>query len=139
MFSKLDPGYVYFRRQDDGIDPTFLPYSAGQDQSAQIVEAVHRLRSEGYELHEIVILSPLRSGSTAEATTDSWLRQVLVQVDSELPRKGELRHCTIQAFKGLEASAVVVTDLDHSTLPNFESLLYIGLTRATDRLFRWRE
>jgi hypothetical protein len=135
MFSKLDPGYVFFRRQDDGTDPTFLPYPAGEDQSAQVIEAVSRLRGEGYELHEIVILSPLRIGSTAETTTDSWLRQVLVPADGGRPRKGELQHCTIQAYKGLEAPAVVVTDLDRSTLPNFESLLYIGLTRATDRLF----
>jgi hypothetical protein len=27
-----------------------------------------------------------------------------------------------------------VTDLDRRLVPNFESLLYVGLTRATDRL-----
>ncbi len=47
---------------------------------------------------------------------------------------GQLQYSTIHAFKGLEAPAVVVTDLDRR-VPNFESLLYIGLTRATDRLF----
>jgi superfamily I DNA/RNA helicase len=46
-----------------------------------------------------------------------------------------LQYSTIQAFKGLEAPAVVVTDLDRALVPNFESLLYVGLTRATDRLF----
>jgi hypothetical protein len=29
---------------------------------------------------------------------------------------------------------VIVTDLDHRQVPNFESLLYVGLTRARDRL-----
>jgi len=29
-FSKLEPGYEFFRRQDDGVDPTFVPYQAGQ-------------------------------------------------------------------------------------------------------------
>lgn len=133
--SKLEPGYEHFRRQDDGIDPTFMPYEAGQDQSAQLVEAVRTLRDEGFELNEIAVLSPIRSESTAETTTDPWLRQVLSPADGRTPRKGQLQHCTIHAFKGLEAPAVVVTDLDRSIVPNFESVLYVGLTRATDRLF----
>lgn len=134
-FSKLESGYDHFRRQDDGIDPTFLPYEAGSDQSAQVVESVRRLRDEGYDLNEMVVLSPLRSGSTAETTTDPWLRQVLHPADGTSPRPGRLRHSTIQAFKGLEAPAAVVTDLDRNRVPNFESLLYVGLTRATDRLY----
>ena len=50
------------------------------------------------------------------------------------PRPGQLRYATIHAFKGLDAPAVIITDLDEATSPNFESLLYIGMTRATDRL-----
>lgn len=134
-FSKLEPGYEHFRRQDDGVDPTFVAYKAGSDQSAQVVEAVRKLRDEGYDLNEIAVLSPLRSGSTAETTTDQWLRKVLHPADGTPPGRGRLQHCTIYAFKGLEAPAVVVTDLDRRLVPNFESLLYVGLTRATDRLF----
>jgi len=29
---------------------------------------------------------------------------------------------------------VIITDLDEAASPNFESLLYVGMTRATDRL-----
>ena len=29
---------------------------------------------------------------------------------------------------------MIVTDLDQKSVPNFESLLYVGLTRALDRL-----
>ena len=54
--------------------------------------------------------------------------------DGHAPRPGQVQYCTIHAFKGLESPAVIVTDLDRSLVPNFESLLYIGLTRATDRL-----
>lgn len=137
IFSSLEPGWrpEDFRRTDDGVDPTLVPYQAGQNQSAQLVEAVRALRDEGFDLNEIVVLSPVRSGSTAETTTDPWLRQVLSPADGTPARKGQLQHCTIHAFKGLEAPAVVVTDLDRSLVPNFESLLYVGLTRATDRLF----
>ena len=132
--SKLKPGYVNFRRQDDGVDPTFITYEAGCDQSAQVVESVRVLREEGFDLNEIAILSVVRSGSTAETTTDPWLRQVLQPADGLPPRPGRLQHTTIHAFKGLEAPAVVITDLDRHRAPNFEPLLYVGMTRATDRL-----
>lgn len=134
LLSSLEPGYRHFRRQDDGIDPTFVPYQAGVDQSGLLVQAVKTLRGEGYELNEIVVLSPLRKGSTAERTTDPWLRQVLHAADGRSCRPGQLLHSTIHAFKGLEAPAIVMTDLDRDLVPGFESLLYVGLTRATDRL-----
>lgn len=134
LLSKLDPGYQRFRRQDDGVDPTLVPYEVGEDQSEQLVQAIRQLREDGFELNEIVVLSPLRSGSTAETTTDRWLRQVLRAAEGERPRPGQLQYATIHAFKGLEAPAVVVTDLDRRVVPSFESLLYVGLTRATDRL-----
>jgi ATP-dependent exoDNAse (exonuclease V) beta subunit len=40
----------------------------------------------------------------------------------------------------LESPAVVITDLDKATAnDNFDSLLYVGLTRATDRLIAFIE
>lgn len=93
------------------------------------------MRAEGFDLDEIAVLSPLRSGSTAETTSDNWLRQVLVPCDGRPPRRGRVQHCTIQGFKGLEAPAVVLTDLSNAVTPNFEALLYVAMTRATDRLY----
>lgn len=134
LLSKLNPGYQRFRRQDDGVDPSSIPYAAGQDQSEILVQAIRQLRDDGFDLNEIVVLSPLRSGSTAETSTNPWLRQVLRSADGEPARPGQLQYATIHAFKGLEAPAVVVTDLDRSAVPRLESLLYVGMTRATDRL-----
>jgi superfamily I DNA/RNA helicase len=128
------PGYRRFRRQDDGVDPSFVTYEANSDTSPQLVQAIRQLRADGYQLEEIVVLSPRRHDSTAETTTDSWLRQVLTPEEGRSPRKGRLRFSTIHAFKGLEAPAIVLTDLDDQWAPSFDSLLYIGMTRATDRL-----
>lgn len=133
-FSGLDPGYQRFRRQDDGSNPSFLPYTAGDDQSLQVVQAIRALQAEGFTLNEITVLSPLGSGSAAQATADPWLRRVLQPSTGDAPRPGQVHYATIHAFKGLEAPAVIVTDLDRRQVPNFESLLYTGLTRATDRL-----
>ena len=92
------------------------------------------LRDEGFDLTEIVVLSPLADSSVAASTSDPWLRQVLSPADGSKPIKGRLRYATIHSFKGLDAPAVVVTDLDDSGGPNFDALVYVGLTRATDRL-----
>jgi hypothetical protein len=135
LLSNLEPGYQQFRRLDDGVDPTFRQYQAGQDQSALLAGAIRGLKDEGYELNEVVVLSPHREGSTAAATDDPWLRQILTPADGLPARPGHVQYSTIHAFKGLEAPAVVVTDLDRSAIAdNFDSLLYVGLTRATDRL-----
>lgn len=135
LLSHLQPGYQQFRRQDDGIDPVFRQYQSGQDQSALLITAIRGLKDDGYELSEIVVLSPLRDASTAASTRDPWLRQILKPADGLAARPGQVQYSTIQAFKGLEAPAVVVTDLDAATTTdNFDSLLYVGLTRATDRL-----
>lgn len=135
LLSRLQPGYQQFRRQDDGIDPVFIKYQKGQDQSTLLASAIRGLKTDGYELNEIVVLSPLRDASTAATTSDPWLRQILKPADGLIARPGQLQYATIHAFKGLEAPAVVVTDLDEGKTPdNFDSLLYVGLTRATDRL-----
>lgn len=135
LFSGLKPGYQHFRRDDDGFNPVWLKYRRGDDQSQRLREAVQALRDDNYELHEIVVLSPLGPESVAATTGDKWLRQVMKPTDGRLRGRGELHYSTIQAFKGLEAPAVIVTDLDRELVPNFESLLYVGLTRATDRLY----
>lgn len=135
LLSHLQPGYKQFRRLDDGIDPVFRQYQIGQDQSALLVAAIRGLKNEGYELNEIVVLSPQRDGSTAATTSDPWLRQILKRSDGLAACPGHVRYSTIHAFKGLEAPAVVVTDLDRAaTTDNFDAVLYVGLTRATDRL-----
>lgn len=135
LLSHLQPGYQQFRRLDDGVDPTFRQYQAGHDQSPLLATAIRGLKDEGYELNEIVVLSPHRDSSTAVTTADPWLRQILKPADGLPARPGHVQYATVHAFKGLEAPAVIVTDLDEAATTHiFDSLLYVGLTRATDRL-----
>ncbi|QOD93533.1 NERD domain-containing protein [Chryseoglobus sp. 28M-23] len=134
LFGHLAPGFKDFRRSDDGIDPTIIKYARGDVQAALLRKAVSDLRDDGFDLTEIVVLSPLGSDSVAASTSEPWLRQVLIPADGSKPTKGRLRYCTIHSFKGVDAPAVIVTDLDDSGGPNFDALIYVGLTRGTDRL-----
>lgn len=134
LLGHLAPGFRQFRRTDDGIDPTIIKYGRGDDQALLLRKAVGDLRDEGFDLTEIVVLSPLGASSVAATTSEPWLRQVLSPADGSTATKGRLRYATIHSFKGLEAAAVIVTDLDDLGRPNFDALVYVGLTRATDRL-----
>ncbi|PRB76090.1 nuclease [Arthrobacter sp. MYb214] len=141
MLTKLQPGYSLFRREDDGIDPEIRKYKRAEDQTAFLSSAIRKLKAEGYSLDEIVVLSPLRDMSAAAQTTDPWLRQILSFLgDSLETTPGKVRYSTIHAFKGLEAPVVILTDLDHRHMrPHVEALLYVALTRATDRLIAFAD
>jgi len=133
--SGLKPGYQRFRREDNGVNPSWLTYRRGEDQLPKLREAIRMLREvDKFNLNEIVILSPLAGASAAATTTDDWLKLVLRSADGKPARGGTIHYSSIHAFKGLEAPAVIITDLDRQLIPNFGSVLYVGLTRATDRL-----
>ena len=126
--------YKRFRRPDDGVNPEPKIFRDAAHQVELLKESVQSLREEGFPLEDIVVLSPHAESSLAASTTDTWLKNVLTPVRDTTTRKGQLRFASIQAFKGLEASAVILTDLKRDEVINFDALLYVGLTRATDRL-----
>ena len=132
--ASMDPGYSRYRRVDDGVQPTYKWYSTADEQQAHLVDAVRLLKAEGFRQEDIIILSPRKSSSAAATCTDGWLKPLIIEEGTHTPRPGRVRFTTIHAFKGLEAPAVVLTDFDDATLPGMDSLLYVGLTRATDRL-----
>jgi len=132
--SHMTPGYSRFRRVDDNIDPDIQTYVAPEEQAELLTHSIRTLQAQGLALDEIVVLSPLRDGAANQLLEDATLRNYVCPLDGGMPRSGFLRYGTIHAFKGLESPAVILTDLDSTATPNFESLLYVGMTRATDRL-----
>lgn len=132
VLSGMDPGYRKFRRPDDGTQPRYYWYSDPSEQEPLLVQAVRDLRDEGYQFDDMIILSARRRHSAAARCTDKWLRTLLTE--TEMLVRGKLRCSTIQAFKGLEAPAIILTDVDEPNRSGFEALLYVGLTRPTDRL-----
>lgn len=123
--------YRSYRRADDGIEVILRPFKDQHDQAAKLADLIDGLRSENYQLGDIAILSPL--GQTAVHTTlqaphAAWI------TSAENPLPGRIRTSTVHAFKGLEATAVIITDLSDMTTTQARQLLYIATTRATDRL-----
>ncbi|MFC5061131.1 nuclease-related domain-containing DEAD/DEAH box helicase [Actinomycetospora atypica] len=130
--SNMEPGYARFRRQDDGQTTKHYWYKTDDQQVPLLIRAVRELRDEGFTAGEIVILSLRAKDSAAARCDDSWLSPQLSE-STEAPAN-RIRTCTVHSFKGLESAAVVLTDIDDSSRRDFADLLYIGLSRATDRL-----
>ena len=96
---------------------------------------------EPFTVRELVILSPYArersaagqalASETADARLTSRLGSALSGSAIEDPTR--IRWGTIHEFKGLEAPAVILTDVDLSK-GYHRDLLYVGASRATDRL-----
>jgi hypothetical protein len=128
--SGLGDAYRGFRRADDTVNPEVRPYETPAEQARALTHALDMLRSDHYSPDEIVVLSPLASGSAAEIGPQSLRRRLAPYSE----HTGKIGYTTVHSYKGLDAPAVVVTDIDRAEGEQAEALLYVALSRATDRL-----
>ncbi|MGC5076158.1 NERD domain-containing protein [Agrococcus sp. DT81.2] len=122
--------YTGFDREGDDDEPSaeLHLYRSPDQQGEQLQSVLASLWDDGWEPEEIVILSPKRDSAAAHA------RGLVVDALATGGMTGSgVRWGTIHAFKGLESPVVIVTDVDE-TGQHWEDLLYVGMTRATDRL-----
>ncbi|WP_144721081.1 ATP-binding domain-containing protein [Agrococcus jejuensis] len=119
-------------RADDGRGKV-VSYADEAEQQELLALAVSTLVDDGYRLDEILVLAPKRDSAAARAT-DPWLRERLAPAGAAAIVPNRIRWGTVHACKGLESPAVILTDVDPAR-PRGEELLYVGATRATDRLF----
>ena len=115
-----------------GEVPTAKFYRTTAEMESIVGEFLKCVSSEGFLPEDIVIL-------TAKTTDSSWLdvgkeyggfRLSLTQ------ESGKVLFTTIRKFKGLEANAVVIVDVQMSALmiPENRRLLYVGASRAKNLL-----
>lgn len=116
-------------RADEGRGQV-VSFADESEQQRLLEQAVQQLVADGFGLGEILVLSPRRESAAARATS-LWLRERLQTVGTS--EANRIRWGTIHAHKGLESPAVVLTDVDPERARG-EELLYVGATRATDRL-----
>jgi UvrD-like helicase C-terminal domain/Nuclease-related domain/IstB-like ATP binding protein len=132
LLGRLDAGYTRVLRPDSGSDPRIKFYAAPEDGCNLVAETLAELYAAGFSGHDIAVLSTKASASCAERlTTPPWSDRLAPARDAG---PGQIPYTTIHAFKGMEAAAVVVTDIDEVQGAASESLLYVAITRATDRL-----
>jgi superfamily I DNA/RNA helicase len=134
--------YSEHRRSDDDLVSIERHTFATMDEQQRLLaDAVERILSEPFTVRELVILSPYareRSAAghaLANPATDARLtsRLGIALSGSAIEDSTRIRWGTIHEFKGLEAPAVILTDVDLSK-EYHRDLLYVGASRATDRL-----
>jgi len=134
LLGGLKPSYSRVRREDDGIEAIIYYYTNEQEQQQKLLLVLDALYKDGYKGEEIVVLSPKSDGScSTKITTEPWksrLKKYRFGLD-----KGHIRYTTIHAFKGLEAPAVIITDIVDIDNNQDQALMYIGVTRALHRLY----
>ncbi|MBN1192725.1 MAG: NERD domain-containing protein [Coriobacteriia bacterium] len=139
-------GYSRVLRSLPGPEPEVHIADQRAQQVATLAAVLERLMEAGYSPGEIVVLS-LCSMETSvaqelkgAAETDAGLQAIAAQLRPYTHEcKRRIRFDSVRRFKGLEAPVIVLTDFCRDNLgagPEdlIDELLYIGATRAIDRL-----
>ena len=132
--SGLAPGYKRVLHDNEGSDVDPLFYSSAADQESHLADAISNLK-ETFKAGEIMVLS-MRSdenscaGSASAGSVGARLAPIRQVQDGQT-----IPFASIHAFKGLEAPAVIITDIDSLNDERSRALLYVGMSRARIRLF----
>ncbi len=134
--------YTEHRRSDDDqVSVERHTFTTMNEQQQLLADAVERILSEPFTVRELVILSPyarersavgqaLARHAPANEAADARLTS---RLGTSIDDATRIRWGSIHEFKGLEAPAVILTDVDLSKAYH-RDLLYVGASRATDRL-----
>jgi hypothetical protein len=133
LLGGLNPDYQRVLRPDDGVDPELHYYSSDANQRMLLIQAFEKLYREGFTGGDIIVLSSKADASciAASISISPW-RERLRPVDNA--GEGHIEYCTIHAFKGMEKPSVIVTDIQRVATPLAESLFYVAVTRALNKL-----
>lgn len=132
LLGRLTPNYASVLRPDDQIDPILRWYRTSDEQTSALIDAIAELYRLGYSGQDIVVLSSRASSSAAESIVASPWRDRLKPLAQAVP--GAVGYTSIHAFKGREAPAVIVTDVEHVGDHASTALFYIAVSRPLHRL-----
>lgn len=131
LLGRLAPDYSKVLRPDNGIEPQVLYYRDADHQRQLLARQLDCLFKEGFEGHEIVILSSRADQNSIARGLSSARWQVRPFAEKA---QRQIGYCSIHAFKGLEARVVILVDVDDVAPAGTADLFYTGVTRALERL-----
>lgn len=103
--------------------PIFYVINNRSGRNQKIRDIVHNYESEGISPDEIVILSCRGEGGQTQIPNDICCTE---------REKGKVLYTTARKFKGLEASIIILTDVDYRTFEDIEkrNVFYVAASRA---------
>ncbi len=126
--------YTDFRRPQGQQEPPRQFFVEPAIQGLKLGEIFNELRKSknDFKPEDVVILSTVRNPKAISdlPLDDPWHRYLSPRRQSR-----KIWHTTIQGFKGLESPVVILVEIEDITSDAGKALLYVGMTRATERLF----
>jgi hypothetical protein len=124
----ISPGYSKILNNNESglVEPKF--YSSSEIQIGLIKKRLNELLKQ-FKPNEIVILSP-KSDEKSSANSIYLRFPELVIFPYKSAEVQSIRFTTIHAFKGMEAPAILLTDIDSLESDSAKALLYVGMSRA---------
>ena len=138
----VDPGYSTILREDDDSMPVVHYYADDSQQRAQLVAVLDGLMAAGFSGSQILVLSTHSDDKSCAVSLKEqpWKDRLQLLVeghDADGPvhlATGQTHYCSMRRAKGLEAGAVVLTDVDDLSEQMDRRIVYVGASRAVDRL-----
>lgn len=111
----------------EGPPVNYITYASAEDQQNKLTELLDQLVNMRVEPGRITILSPYRK----ENSVVSLLHKFDIR-DYSINENNNITFCTIQAYKGLENTVIILTDIESFSM---DKLMYVGLSRARSGLY----
>ena len=133
LLGGLSPEYSRVLRPDNGVEPDLRYYKSHAEQESAFVETLESWYKDGITGSEIVVLSPRADKAclAANLSREPWRNRLRPRSDAG---GGYISYTSIHSFKGLEASAVLITDIEHLAADTSLDLFYVAITRALHRV-----
>lgn len=111
----------------DGPPVQYITWSTMEEQCDKLNALLKKLQDSHIGPNQITILSPRkRKDSVVNMLVEHTIK------DFRIPVYDSMTFCTIQGYKGLENTAIILTDIESYSE---EKLMYVGLSRACSGLF----
>lgn len=120
----------------EGPPVEYLFYDDSNSETDQISNILITLREERIPQGKVTILSPYTFSKSAVSGIRKSKYQIF-DLSNHKDKLGgtELTFSSIHAFKGLENNIVILCDINRLNDEEMNSLLYVGMSRAKDRLY----
>lgn len=126
------PKWNSFLRNESHPDPQLITIKPDEDMTPILDSVIDECKIMGFSFDDIAFLSPIEITDPQGIFHESKYAAKFVVGSRKL---GKIAFSSISKFKGLESPCVVLLDLEQlSSWNNKDDLLYVALTRATDRL-----
>lgn len=111
----------------DGPPVQYITWSTMENQCKKLKALLKQLADAHISPEEITILFPKRRDDSVVSILDGYTVK-----DFKVPTGANTTFCTIQAYKGLENTIIILADIEGFSS---DKLMYVGLSRACSGLF----